>query len=86
MDLAGRPQESGPMESSIPLRHPCWTLFSFNHPVINLIFKVGPDPRSWWGEMMVSYDRGRTFRNRIDFRNHYDLSDVNPSNYQTAAC
>jgi hypothetical protein len=29
-----------------------------------LFFKVGPDPRSWWGEMMVSYDRGRTFRDR----------------------
>ncbi|MCA9046918.1 MAG: exo-alpha-sialidase, partial [Planctomycetaceae bacterium] len=26
--------------------------------------KVGPNPREWWGEMMVSYDRGRTFRDR----------------------
>ena len=29
-----------------------------------LFFKVGPNPREWWGEMMVSYDRGRTFRER----------------------
>jgi hypothetical protein len=48
-------------------RHPCW------NPVLVpaarrrpdlLFFKVGPDPRSWWGEMMVSYDRGRSFRER----------------------
>ena len=30
-----------------------------------LFFKVGPNPREWWGEMMVSYDRGRTFRDRV---------------------
>jgi len=29
-----------------------------------LFFKVGLDPRGWWGEIMVSYDRGRTFRQR----------------------
>ena len=29
-----------------------------------LFFKVGPNPRSWWGEQMVSFDRGRTFTNR----------------------
>ena len=50
------------------LRHPCWNPVLFqpsgNQPLL-LFFKVGPDPRSWWGEMMVSYDRGRTFRNRI---------------------
>ncbi|MCB1236766.1 MAG: exo-alpha-sialidase [Verrucomicrobiae bacterium] len=48
-------------------RHPCW------NPVLHqppgdaptlLFFKVGPDPAHWWGEMMVSYDRGRTFRER----------------------
>ncbi len=32
-------------------------------PVI-LFFKAGPDPRHWWGEMMISYDRGRSFRDR----------------------
>ncbi|MEZ6082183.1 MAG: hypothetical protein R3C56_42865 [Pirellulaceae bacterium] len=25
-----------------------------------LFFKVGPSPSEWWGEMLVSYDRGRT--------------------------
>jgi predicted neuraminidase len=48
-------------------RHPCWNPVLFQPPgdaPTLLFFKVGPDPRSWWGEMMVSYDRGRTFRER----------------------
>ena len=50
------------------LRHPCWNPVLYqppgNSPTL-LFFKVGPDPRSWWGEMMVSHDRGRTFRDRV---------------------
>ena len=50
------------------LRYPCWNPVLFqpqgNQPLL-LFFKVGPDPRSWWGEMLVSYDRGRTFRDRV---------------------
>ncbi|MBL6723503.1 MAG: exo-alpha-sialidase [Rubripirellula sp.] len=50
------------------LRYPCWNPVLYqpkggNQPLL-LFFKVGPDPRSWWGEMMLSYDRGRTFRDR----------------------
>ncbi|MCS7467783.1 exo-alpha-sialidase [Stieleria sp. ICT_E10.1] len=50
------------------LRHPCWNPVLFQPPgdaPTLLFFKVGPDPQSWWGEMMVSYDRGRTFRDRV---------------------
>ncbi|MGY8690198.1 MAG: exo-alpha-sialidase, partial [Verrucomicrobiales bacterium] len=49
------------------LRHPCWNPVLFQPPgdaPTMLFFKVGPDPETWWGEMMVSYDRGRTFRER----------------------
>ncbi len=49
------------------LRYPCWNPVLFQPPgdaPTLLFFKVGPDPQSWWGEMMVSYDRGRTFRDR----------------------
>jgi predicted neuraminidase len=49
-------------------RHPCWNPVLFQPPgdaPTLLFFKVGPDPRSWWGELMVSYDRGRTFRGRV---------------------
>jgi predicted neuraminidase len=48
-------------------RHPCWNPVLFQPPGDGptlLFFKVGPDPAHWWGEMMVSYDRGRTFRQR----------------------
>lgn len=48
-------------------RYPCWNPVLFQPPgdaPTLLFFKVGPDPRTWWGEMMVSFDRGRSFRNR----------------------
>jgi predicted neuraminidase len=49
------------------LRYPCWNPVLYqppgNAPTL-LFFKVGPDPRSWWGEMMVSTDCGRTFGQR----------------------
>lgn len=49
------------------LRYPCWNPVLYQSPgdgPLLLFFKVGPNPRQWWGEMMVSYDRGRTFRDR----------------------
>ena len=49
------------------LRYPCWNPVLYQAPgdgPVLLFFKVGPDPKSWWGEMMISYDRGRTFRER----------------------
>jgi predicted neuraminidase len=49
------------------LRYPCWNPVLFQPPgdaPTLLFFKVGPRPDAWWGEMMVSYDRGRTFRER----------------------
>ena len=49
------------------LRHPCWNPVLYQPPgdaPTLLFFKVGPDPKTWWGEMMVSYDRGRNFGER----------------------
>ena len=49
------------------LRYPCWNPVLFQPPgdaPTILFFKVGPNPQSWWGEVMFSYDRGRTFRER----------------------
>jgi predicted neuraminidase len=49
------------------LRYPCWNPVLYQPPgdaPTWLFFKVGPNPREWWGEMMVSYDRGRTFVNQ----------------------
>ncbi|MCR9199182.1 MAG: exo-alpha-sialidase [Planctomycetaceae bacterium] len=48
-------------------RYPCWNPVLYQMPgdgPTYLFFKVGPNPREWWGEVMVSFDRGRTFRNR----------------------
>lgn len=62
-----RPQEVANGVQHDGLRHPCWNPVLFQPPgdaPTLLFFKVGPDPQSWWGEMMVSYDRGRSFRDR----------------------
>ena len=48
-------------------RHPCWNPVLFQPPgdaPTLLFFKVGPNPSEWWGEMMLSYDRGRSFCER----------------------
>ncbi|MAS95828.1 MAG: hypothetical protein CMO55_21705 [Verrucomicrobiales bacterium] len=50
------------------LRYPCWNPVLFQPPGDNplmLFFKVGPNPADWWGEVMVSYDAGRSFRDRV---------------------
>ncbi|WP_404308390.1 exo-alpha-sialidase [Neorhodopirellula lusitana] len=49
------------------LRYPCWNPVLYQPPgdaPLLLFFKVGPRPHSWWGEVMVSCDRGRTFTDR----------------------
>lgn len=49
------------------LRYPCWNPVLYQPPgdaPTLLFFKVGPNPEQWWGEMMVSYDRGRSFVDR----------------------
>ncbi|MEM7698676.1 MAG: exo-alpha-sialidase [Verrucomicrobiota bacterium] len=50
------------------LRYPTWNPVLYqprdDESTLYLFFKVGPHPREWWGEMMVSYDRGRSFRDR----------------------
>jgi predicted neuraminidase len=48
-------------------RWPCWNPVLFQPPgdaPLQLYFKVGPKPDAWWGEMLLSYDRGRSFRDR----------------------
>jgi SSS family solute:Na+ symporter len=45
------------------LRYPCWNPVLFqpaSGPLI-LFYKVGPDPRNWWGMMKTSPDAGRTW-------------------------
>ena len=61
------PQECANGVQHEGLRYPCWNPVLCQPPgdaPTLLFFKVGPDPRNWWGEMMVSYDRGRSFQQR----------------------
>ena len=44
-------------------RHPCWNPVLFEMPdrSLSLFYKVGPDPRNWWGMVRASKDAGQTW-------------------------
>ncbi|UBM59094.1 exo-alpha-sialidase [Marinilongibacter aquaticus] len=44
-------------------RYPCWNpvLFQVPNGPLLLFYKVGPDPRNWWGELIESTDGGKTW-------------------------
>ncbi len=44
-------------------KYPCWNpvLFRKDNGDIVLFYKVGPDPRSWWGMFKISKDEGNTW-------------------------
>ena len=44
-------------------RYPCWNpvLFTKDNGEIVLYYKVGPDPRTWWGLFKTSKDNGKTW-------------------------
>ena len=45
------------------VRHPCWNPVLFQQPggKLLLFYKVGPDPRAWWGMLTTSDDGGKTW-------------------------
>jgi predicted neuraminidase len=45
------------------LRYPTWNpvLFKSQDGLLHLFYKVGPNPRSWWGMVKTSTDNGRTW-------------------------
>lgn len=46
------------------LRHPCWNPVLYQMPKkgpLLLFYKVGPDPRTWWGMLTESTDGGQTW-------------------------
>ena len=45
------------------LRYPCWNpvLFQPDKGPLMLYYKVGPNPREWWGELKTSEDQGHTW-------------------------
>jgi alpha-L-rhamnosidase len=44
-------------------RYPCWNpvLFQPNQGPLMLFYKVGPDPKKWWGMLVLSNDGGQTW-------------------------
>lgn len=45
------------------LRYPCWNpvLFQPREGPLMLFYKVGPNPREWWGMLITSEDEGKTW-------------------------
>jgi predicted neuraminidase len=45
------------------LRYPCWNpvLFKAKQDQLFLFYKVGPNPREWWGMVRTSKDNGKTW-------------------------
>lgn len=45
------------------LQYPCWNpvLFHNSNGVLFLFYKVGPNPREWWGMQITSTDEGKTW-------------------------
>lgn len=55
-------------------RHPCWNpvLFQPRSGPLMLFYKVGPDPKTWWGMLTTSEDDGRTWSQPRRLPEHID--------------
>lgn len=73
--------ENGKWSSPIPvadgiindtLRYPTWNpvLFRTRAGILSLFYKVGPNPREWWGEYKTSIDNGNTWSAAIRLPNN----------------
>ena len=53
-------------------QYPCWNpvLFKKDNGDIVLYYKVGPDPRSWWGLYKISKDNGKTWSQSVKIPNN----------------
>jgi predicted neuraminidase len=58
VEVANGIQQEGPVE-----RYPCWNpvLHRLTDGPLLLFYKVGPNPREWWGQVMRSTDDGQTW-------------------------
>lgn len=61
-----KPVEAANGAWTLGRRFPCWNpvLVQPSQGPLYLFFKVGSRPDSWWGEMMISADEGRTWQQR----------------------
>lgn len=60
------------------LRYPTWNpvLFKPAHGPLMLFYKVGPNPREWWGMLMTSEDEGRTWSMPRRLGTHSAIGDL----------
>jgi len=58
-----KPVEVASGVQSSEKRYPCWNpvLFQLDKGPLLLFYKVGPNPRQWWGMLMTSHDGGKTW-------------------------
>ncbi|MEO8498895.1 MAG: sialidase family protein, partial [Planctomycetota bacterium] len=70
---------------SADLRYPCWNpvLFQPKNGPLLLFFKVGPNPDQWWGELLVSTDHGKNWKDRERLPNN-GIGPVKNKPVQTA--
>ncbi|WP_165004068.1 exo-alpha-sialidase [Seramator thermalis] len=53
------------------LQYPCWNpvLYKKSNGNIVLFYKIGPNPRQWWGMYKISFDNGKKAgRIRLNYR------------------
>ena len=62
-NLWSAPREVANGIISDSVRFPCWNpvLFRSNKGNLSLYYKVGPNPREWWGMVMQSDDEGKSW-------------------------
>ncbi len=60
------------------LRYPCWNpvLFQPDEGPLMLFYKVGPNPREWWGMLITSNDDGNTWSSPRRIGNDPDLGPL----------
>jgi predicted neuraminidase len=73
-----RPEEVVNGVQNDSLRYPTWNpvLFLPKGGPLTLYYKVGPDPRSWWGMMMTSNDDGRTWSTAVKIGEDSTIGDL----------
>jgi predicted neuraminidase len=55
------------------LRYPCWNpvLYKKDNGDVVLYYKVGPNPREWWGLYKVSKDDGKSWSEQMEIPDHF---------------
>lgn len=60
------------------LRYPCWNpvLFQAKNGPLMLFYKVGPNPRDWWGMLTTSENGGRTWSKPVKLGENHKVGHL----------